>query len=412
MEIQKTIGQSEGTEVSTENDPGTSERSTLAVITKLSRHDESGLICAASDDGRVCVIDPQVGSIVRIFSGHGTKVNDICFSANGRWVVSAGQDATVRVWDIPTGRMIDWFSAPRPVTSLAFSPSGEFLATAHAGKRELYLWSNQDYFSSVLLHAPSAFPPEAPLPVPKELLSKKEDEDDSDKEKKGEMEVEDSNEGKERSKRLIRKLEGTAIEDVVDAFDEDYEDIDFTLKAIPERQSKSVLLTTLPKQAWDNIANLEQIKERNKPVEPVQAPKDAPFFLPTLSSAVVSDDVDKQKPFIISAATAESTELAEDATKSADAVGNPSEGKIDSSALDNFRGSKVLQLENIRAVSAFEQKLEESDKKNDCIFLSFFFPFSFLFLFFSFSFSFLFFSFPFSFFHFHFLFFLLPLTTP
>lgn len=49
-------------------------------------------------------------------------------------------DNTVRTWDIPTGRLIDWFTPAKPVTSLSFSPTNEFLATTHVGVVGVFLW--------------------------------------------------------------------------------------------------------------------------------------------------------------------------------------------------------------------------------------------------------------------------------
>ena len=39
----------------------------------------------------------------------------------------------------------------------------------------------------------------------------------------------------------------------------------------------------LPPARWQNLYNLEVIKARNKPKEVVNKPKNAPFFLPTIT---------------------------------------------------------------------------------------------------------------------------------
>lgn len=57
-------------------------------------------------------------------------------------------------------------------------------------------------------------------------------------------------------------------------------------------------LSLLPKSRWQTLLNLETIKARNKPKEPVKAHEAAPFFLPTVQgleprfdlSAVQSQD--------------------------------------------------------------------------------------------------------------------------
>ena len=44
-----------------------------------------------------------------------------------------------------------------------------------------------------------------------------------------------------------------------------------------------ITLSSFPKSRWQTLLNLESIKKRNKPIQPPQAPKLAPFFLPTIS---------------------------------------------------------------------------------------------------------------------------------
>jgi U3 small nucleolar RNA-associated protein 21 len=55
-------------------------------------------------------------------------------------------DKCIRVWDIVTGSLIDWFKFKSPCLSLDFSPSGEFLATSHLNSKAVFLWSSKSYF--------------------------------------------------------------------------------------------------------------------------------------------------------------------------------------------------------------------------------------------------------------------------
>ena len=54
------------------------------------------------------------------------------FSVDGRWIVTASADETMRIWDIPTGNCIDWIKFRSCVTSLCWSLTGAFITTAHA----------------------------------------------------------------------------------------------------------------------------------------------------------------------------------------------------------------------------------------------------------------------------------------
>ena len=50
-------------------------------------------------------------------------------------MATASDDMSVKLWDLNTGEMLDYFIGPaRPPLSLAFSPSGQLLAAGCADK--------------------------------------------------------------------------------------------------------------------------------------------------------------------------------------------------------------------------------------------------------------------------------------
>ena len=58
-----------------------------------------------------------------------------------------------RVWDLPSGHCIDFFSFPSPATSIDFSPAGDMLASSHVddlGKisRLLFVYSEIFFYNS------------------------------------------------------------------------------------------------------------------------------------------------------------------------------------------------------------------------------------------------------------------------
>ena len=87
----------------------------------------------------------------RFFTGPAsaaTRLTDLAFSADGRWLVASALDGCVRVADVPAGCVRQTVRLGGPVVSLALSPAGDVLATAHAGRRGVCLWSNQAVFGS------------------------------------------------------------------------------------------------------------------------------------------------------------------------------------------------------------------------------------------------------------------------
>ncbi|KAM3939235.1 WD repeat-containing protein 36 [Leptodactylus fuscus] len=209
-------------------------------------HRESGMLAVALDDFGIKVFDIETCKLVRQFPGHNGKINDMTYSPDGRWLMTASMDCTVKVWDFPSGCLIDCFLLESPVVSLTMSPTGDYLATAHVDDLSLYLWSNKSMFSLVSLRPlPSNYEP-AVVMLPGATEDIEEDI----------VEVED------------------ASEDMME-----YES--------PEQLGEQLItLSLLPESRWKNLLNLDVIKRRNKPKEPPKLPKAAPFFLPTLPGLV------------------------------------------------------------------------------------------------------------------------------
>ena len=62
------------------------------------------------------------------------------FSPDSRWLVATALDSVIRTFDVPTGRLIDAFRTSSVATSVSFSPSNDFLATAHVDSVGVFLW--------------------------------------------------------------------------------------------------------------------------------------------------------------------------------------------------------------------------------------------------------------------------------
>ncbi|KAM5192789.1 LOW QUALITY PROTEIN: WD repeat-containing protein 36 [Mantella aurantiaca] len=225
--------------------------------TAILLHRESGMLAVSLDDFSINVFDIETRKLVRRFPGHNGKINDMTYSPDGRWLMTASMDCTIKVWDFPSGCLIDCFLLDSAVVSLSMSPSGDFLATAHVDELGIFLWSNKSLFSLVSLR---------PLPSDYEPIVVMLPGATDEIEGKNELEVREDH-----------------SEDIME-----YES--------PEQLEENlVTLSLLPESRWKNLLNLDVIKRRNKPKEPPKVPKSAPFFIPTLPGLVPSFGSEAQK---------------------------------------------------------------------------------------------------------------------
>jgi U3 small nucleolar RNA-associated protein 21 len=219
-----------------------------APASMLATHRGSGLVAIALDDRRVVVYDLASRRRVRLLAGHSSIVQCISFSPDGRWVVTADMAGDLRVWDMPTGRCIDWMRFADPVTTVSLSPTGEFLATTHEGSLGVSLWLNRTYYGWI----PADKVPTAPVVMDMPPVIQ---EGEGGLHQAEEVHTADSEEGHQE--------------------DED------AAETVPAGAAGTLVLSGAPPSHWVNLLHLDTIAARNKPTEAVKDKEAAPFFLPT-----------------------------------------------------------------------------------------------------------------------------------
>ncbi|GKS59793.1 hypothetical protein YTPLAS18_33200 [Nitrospira sp.] len=77
---------------------------------------------------------------LRVQFGHSASVNDAIFSSDSRYILTASEDRTVRLWEVGTGRDIHSFEGhDGPVLSAEFSADGHYVVTVSLD-RTARLW--------------------------------------------------------------------------------------------------------------------------------------------------------------------------------------------------------------------------------------------------------------------------------
>jgi WD40 repeat protein len=92
--------------------------------------------------GPVVVHETGAGKPIASFDGHTGVIGSAVFTQDGRYVLSASMDKTLRIWDIAIGKEVKQIQFPGWVTGMEISPDGRWLATSFpSGGNMLRLWS-------------------------------------------------------------------------------------------------------------------------------------------------------------------------------------------------------------------------------------------------------------------------------
>jgi U3 small nucleolar RNA-associated protein 21 len=164
---------------------------------------------------------------------------------------------------MPTGFLISAVRLPSIATAIAFSPSGEFLATTHVGSLAIHLWSNRSQFRTIPVRRIN----EEDIPTLNESLPS------------------------------ISGREGEGILEGAFDQDESSEEEETNGISLVDQLSEDLLTMSLqPRTKMWSLLNLEAIRRRNRAREPIKPPEKAPFFLPSLKDPTkvregVADDL-------------------------------------------------------------------------------------------------------------------------
>ncbi|KAG2607487.1 hypothetical protein PVAP13_4NG249500 [Panicum virgatum] len=218
-------------------------------VTKIAYHRTNGILATVVDDMVLILFDTVAMKMVRRFEGHTDRITDLCFSEDGKWLISSSMDGTLRIWDISLARQIDAMHVDVSITSLSMSPNMDVLATTHVDQNGVYLWVNQSLFSTS-------------------------------------TNIENYASGKQvRNVCLpaVSSAERSEEEQARDSGDSNQSNIK-PFVILDHQIPNLITLSLLPRSQWQSLTNLDIIKVRNKPIEPPKKPEKAPFFLPSVPS--------------------------------------------------------------------------------------------------------------------------------
>jgi WD40 repeat protein/serine/threonine protein kinase len=103
---------------------------------------DSKTVASGANDRLITLWEVDTGKAIQNLTGHGDVINGLAFSPDGKTLASGAYDGTAKTWDAVTGRCLRTFTGHRPgihaehtghqngVFGVAFSPDGKILASA------------------------------------------------------------------------------------------------------------------------------------------------------------------------------------------------------------------------------------------------------------------------------------------
>jgi len=104
---------------------------------------QEGLLATGLLSGRIVTLNAITGSKAAILTGHTDSVRSLAFSLDGIFLVSGGDDNTVKLWDVQTGGVVKTFYGHTSyVLSVSISPDCTTIASG-SGDKTIHLWHVQ-----------------------------------------------------------------------------------------------------------------------------------------------------------------------------------------------------------------------------------------------------------------------------
>lgn len=104
-------------------------------------------IIQGSDQNNILLWDTEQKQEAKILKGHKSfksgRIHSVAFSIDSKFLASASQDSTVKLWNLHTGEQYSSFKHENPVFAVAFSPDGDLVVSGDINGY-LTFWNIED----------------------------------------------------------------------------------------------------------------------------------------------------------------------------------------------------------------------------------------------------------------------------
>ena len=103
-----------------------------APVTRVLFHPIFSLMISASEDATVKVWDFETGDFERTLKGHTDSVQDLAFDGQGKLLATCGADMSVKLWDFTTYECVKTLMGhDHNVSSVCFLPTGDYILSGN-----------------------------------------------------------------------------------------------------------------------------------------------------------------------------------------------------------------------------------------------------------------------------------------
>src|SRR4051794_28308169 len=100
-----------------------------AIVEHVAVVPAAGIVVSARWGGELVAGDVATGRGLRRFQAHNARGRGLAVTPQGRWALSSGDDARVRLWSIESGESLLEYEGPRrSISALALSTNGRLVA--------------------------------------------------------------------------------------------------------------------------------------------------------------------------------------------------------------------------------------------------------------------------------------------
>ena len=104
-------------------------------VTRVIFHPTFSVMVSASEDATIKLWDYETGDYERTLKGHTDSVQDIAFDNTGKYLVSCSADMKIKLWDFTDYECVKTlYGHDHNVSSVTFMPSGDFILSCSRDK--------------------------------------------------------------------------------------------------------------------------------------------------------------------------------------------------------------------------------------------------------------------------------------